>query len=40
MAPVMSLIRQLTALRDIAYLSIEKSGFKLELRGPTVPLEA
>jgi oxaloacetate decarboxylase alpha subunit len=40
MAPLMSLIRQLTALRDIAYLSIEKSGFKLELRGPTVPLEA
>jgi oxaloacetate decarboxylase (Na+ extruding) subunit alpha len=40
MAPVMSLIRQLTTLRDIAYLSIEKSGFKLELRGPTVPAEA
>jgi oxaloacetate decarboxylase alpha subunit len=40
MAPVMSLIRQLTTLRDIAYLSIEKSGFKLELRGPTAPVEA
>jgi len=40
MAPVMSLIRQLTALHDIAYLSIEKSGFKLELRGPTAPVEA
>jgi oxaloacetate decarboxylase (Na+ extruding) subunit alpha len=40
MAPVMSLIRQLTALQDIAYLSIEKSGFKLELRGPTAPVEA
>jgi len=40
MAPVISLIRQLTALQDIAYLSIEKSGFKLELRGPTAPVEA
>ncbi len=40
MAPVMSLLRQLTALRDIAYLSIEKGGFKLELRGQAGPVEA
>ena len=40
MAPVMSLIRQLTARRDIAYLSVEKRGFKLELRGPSAPVEA
>ncbi|HTZ99198.1 MAG TPA: hypothetical protein VMB02_02635 [Candidatus Aquilonibacter sp.] len=33
MAPVMNLIRQLTARRDITYLSVEKQGFKLELRG-------
>jgi oxaloacetate decarboxylase (Na+ extruding) subunit alpha len=33
MTPVMNLIRQLTARRDIAYLSVEKQGFKLELRG-------
>ena len=33
MAPVMNLIRQLTACRDIHYLSVEKEGFKLELRG-------
>ncbi len=31
--PVLNLIRQLVTRRDIAYLSIEKSGFKLELRG-------
>jgi oxaloacetate decarboxylase (Na+ extruding) subunit alpha len=40
MAPVMSLLRQLTALRDISYLSIEKGGFKLELRGQAGPAEA
>jgi oxaloacetate decarboxylase alpha subunit len=40
MAPVMSLLRRLTALRDIAYLSVEKSGFKLELRGQAGPVEA
>ncbi len=40
MAPVMSLLRQLTAIRDIAYLSIEKGSFKLELRGQTGPVEA
>jgi oxaloacetate decarboxylase alpha subunit len=33
MVPVMSLIRQLAARRDITYLSVEKQGFKLELRG-------
>ncbi len=33
MSPVMNLIRQLTARRDITYLSVEKQGFKLELRG-------
>jgi oxaloacetate decarboxylase alpha subunit len=33
MTPVMSLIRQLTARRDIRYLSVQKRGFKLELRG-------
>jgi oxaloacetate decarboxylase (Na+ extruding) subunit alpha len=32
-APVMSLIRQLTARRDLTYVSVEKQGFKLELRG-------
>jgi oxaloacetate decarboxylase alpha subunit len=37
MAPVMNLIRQLTARRDINYLSIEKQGFKLELRGQAAP---
>ena len=33
MVPVMNLIRQLTARRDISYLLVEKQGFKLELRG-------
>lgn len=33
MVPVMNLIRQVTARRDITYLSVEKQGFKLELRG-------
>jgi len=40
MAPVMSLIRQLTARRDITYLSVEKDGFKLELRGQVAPVQA
>ncbi|HXA76469.1 MAG TPA: hypothetical protein VNV41_04995 [Candidatus Acidoferrales bacterium] len=40
MAPVMTLLRQLTERRDIAYLSIEKRGFKLELRGQAGPMEA
>jgi oxaloacetate decarboxylase alpha subunit len=39
-APVISLIRQLTARRDITYLSVEKDGFKLELRGQAAPVEA
>lgn len=38
--PVMDLIRQLIARRDIAYVCVEKSGFKLELRGPTASAEA
>jgi len=33
MTPVISLIRQLTARRDIAHISIEKQGFRLELHG-------
>ncbi len=40
MAPVMNLIRQLTARPDIAYLSVEKPGFKLELRGQTASVGA
>jgi len=32
-APVMRLLRQLAARRDIARLSVEKPGFKLELKG-------
>jgi oxaloacetate decarboxylase alpha subunit len=38
--PVLNLIRQLVTRRDITYLSIEKSGFKLELRGQDVSAEA
>lgn len=38
--PVMNLIRQLTTRRDIAHVSVEKSGFKLELRGPAARTEA
>jgi oxaloacetate decarboxylase alpha subunit len=37
---VMNLIRQLTARRDIAHVRVEKTGFKLELRGRTVSTEA
>lgn len=40
MAPTMNLIRQLTARRDITYLSVEKQDFKLELRGQAAPVEA
>jgi oxaloacetate decarboxylase alpha subunit len=40
MAPVMSLLRQLTKVRDISYLSVEKPGFKLELHGPQPPVQA
>jgi oxaloacetate decarboxylase (Na+ extruding) subunit alpha len=39
-APVLSLVRQLTARRDITYLSVEKNDFKLELRSQAAPLEA
>jgi oxaloacetate decarboxylase alpha subunit len=34
-APAMNLIRQLIARRDIAHICVEKSGFRLELRGPS-----
>jgi oxaloacetate decarboxylase alpha subunit len=30
--PAMSLIRQLTARRDLAYIAVDKAGFRLELR--------
>lgn len=40
MVPVMSLVRRLTARRDLTYVSIEKNGFKLELRGQAAPVEA
>jgi oxaloacetate decarboxylase alpha subunit len=39
MAPVMNLIRRLTACRDITHLTIEKQDFKLELRGPAATVE-
>ncbi|HEY4212719.1 MAG TPA: hypothetical protein VGM84_14655 [Steroidobacteraceae bacterium] len=32
MRPVMSLLRQLTARRDLAHVRVEKAGFKLELK--------
>jgi oxaloacetate decarboxylase alpha subunit len=38
--PVMNLIRQLIARRDIAHVSVEKNGFKLELKGTTARTEA
>ena len=38
--PVMNLIRQLIARRDIAHVCVEKSGFRLELSGPTAKAEA
>ena len=37
--PVMNLIRQLTARRDIAHVCVEKSGFKLELRSSSARAE-
>jgi oxaloacetate decarboxylase alpha subunit len=40
LTPVMKLIRELTARRDIRYVSIEKQGFKLELRGEASRAEA
>ena len=33
LTPVKNLIRQLLSRRDIAYISVNKPGFKLELRG-------
>ena len=33
MVPVKKLIRHLTARRDITYISVEKPGFRLELKG-------
>ena len=38
--PVMNLIRQLIARRDIAHVCVEKSGFRLELRGSSAGTEA
>lgn len=40
MAPVLHLIRELSQRHDITYLSVEKSGFKLELRGHKAAAEA
>jgi oxaloacetate decarboxylase (Na+ extruding) subunit alpha len=40
MSPVISLIRQLAARRDLTYVSVEKQGFKLVLRGQPAPAEA
>jgi len=40
LTPVMKLIRELTARRDIRYVSIEKQDFKLELRGEAGRAEA
>src|SRR5215467_9954282 len=37
--PVMNLIRQLIARRDIAHVSVEKNGFKLELRSSSARAE-
>jgi len=39
-APVMNLIRQLTARRDLAHICVEKAGFRLELRGRSAGAEA
>ena len=38
--PVMNLIRELIARRDIAHVSVEKSGFRLELTGRPARTEA
>jgi oxaloacetate decarboxylase (Na+ extruding) subunit alpha len=40
MVPVLNLMRELAQRRDITYLSVEKSGFKLELRSEGAPVEA
>jgi oxaloacetate decarboxylase (Na+ extruding) subunit alpha len=39
-APVLKLLRQLAARRDVARLSVEKPGFKLELKGRSAAAEA
>ncbi|MBO0911262.1 MAG: biotin carboxyl carrier protein [Acidobacteria bacterium] len=39
LAPVMRLLRQLAVRRDLVRLSVEKPGFKLELRGRAEPRE-
>ena len=38
--PVMNLIRQLAARRDIRQISVEKAGFKLEMKGRSVEASA
>jgi oxaloacetate decarboxylase alpha subunit len=38
--PVMRLLRQLAVRRDIAHLSVDKPGFKLELKGRPEPRKA
>jgi oxaloacetate decarboxylase (Na+ extruding) subunit alpha len=38
--PVMQLLGQLATRRDIARLSVEKPGFRLELKGPPAPRKA
>ena len=38
--PVMNLIRQLIARPDLAHVCVEKSGFRLELRGSSARTEA
>jgi oxaloacetate decarboxylase alpha subunit len=40
MVPVKKLIRHLTARRDITYVSVEKPGFKLELKGRSAKAKA
>lgn len=40
LAPALALIRELAARRDITFLSVQKDGFKLELRGRMAPAEA
>jgi hypothetical protein len=37
---VIQLLRRLAARRDIARLSVEKPGFRLELKGPPAPHKA
>jgi oxaloacetate decarboxylase alpha subunit len=39
-APVMKLVRQLAARRDVAHVCVEKPGFRLEMRGRTAHASA